>query len=79
MTEATQKKIEEAAWRGSEMPDGLDPLEQIYFHGMSFIFHNYRIKEVNADTVKLYRQSLLIECEQLRQEAMGCAKKGGNA
>ena len=66
MTTETRKKIEEAAWKGCVMPDGLDPYEQVYFHGISFIFHNYRIKAINADTVKLYQESLLTECERLQ-------------
>lgn len=68
MTKETLKTIETAAWAGGLMPVGLDVFEQVYWHGMTMIFHNYRIKAIGSAEVKEFRQSLLKEVENLRKE-----------
>jgi len=66
------QEIEKAAWEGGVMPDGLDAFEQVYWHGMTMIFHNYRIKAIGSDDVKEYRRSLLEEIETMRKEVGTC-------
>lgn len=68
MTNETRKIIEKAAWGGELMPSGLTAPEQVYFHGCNYIFHNYRIRAVDAETTKDYCRSLLVEVEQMEKE-----------
>lgn len=68
MTKETRKSIETAAWTGGLMPEGLTALEQVYYHGLWYIFHAYRIKSVDAETTKDYCRSLLVEVEQMEKE-----------
>jgi hypothetical protein len=68
MNNDTRKTIETAAWTGGLMPEGLTAPEQVYYHGCWYIFHNYRIKAVDAETTKGYCSSLRAEVEQLEEE-----------
>jgi hypothetical protein len=68
MNNDTRKTIETAAWTGGLMPEGLTAPEQVYYHGLWYIFHAYRIKSVDAETTKDYCRSLRTEVEQLEEE-----------
>lgn len=68
MNNDTRKTIETAAWTGGLMPEGLTAPEQVYFHGCWYIFHNYRIKAVDAETTKNYCCSLRAEVERIEEE-----------
>lgn len=71
------QEIEKAAWEGGVMPVGLDVFEQVYWHGMTMIFHNYRIKAIDSAEVKECRKSLLTEVENLRKEVAACGDDQG--
>lgn len=61
-------KVEQAAMHGQPMPDGLDVFEQIRFHGLSYIYGNYRAKLVDKTTASAYKRSLVREVEAMRAE-----------
>ena len=69
MTDEMKRKIETAAWAGEAMPDGLKPVEQIYFHGCSFIFHNFRGGVIGKDAVRTYQAALLQEIQAMEVTA----------
>jgi len=61
-------KVEQAAMHGQQMPDGLDVFEQIRFHGLSYIYGNYRAKLVSKDAASAYKRSLMCEVKAMRAE-----------
>lgn len=61
-------KVERAAMNGERMPDGLDILDQLRFHGLSYIYHNYRKGVVDKATASSYKQSLLKELKYIKDD-----------
>lgn len=60
--------IEQAAAKGQKMPDGLDIFDQLRFHGLSYIYHNFQKGVTPKETATEYKRSLLKEIDFLRQE-----------
>lgn len=61
-------KVEQAAMHGQQMPGGLDVFEQIRFHGLSYIYGNYKAKLVDKATASAYKRSLVREIKAMRAE-----------
>ena len=61
-------RVEKAAMNGEKMPDGLDILNQLRFHGLSYIYHNYRKGVMDKATASSYKQSLLKEIKFLTED-----------
>ena len=61
------------------MPDKLNPFEQLYWHGMCFIFHNYKNGVINKKKLYEYRESLRTEIDELEKEVLqrGHDQSGG--
>ena len=70
MEQLTRVRIEQAAWDGVPMPEKLNPFEQLYWHGMCFIFHNFKNGLVNKETTYRYRDALFTEVEALEKEVL---------
>ena len=60
--------VEQTAMRGGTMPNGLDIFDQLRFHGLSYIYHNYRANVMDKKTASSYKQSLLKELDILRKD-----------
>ena len=60
--------VEQAAMQGKPMPPSLDIFDQFRYHGLSYIYHNYRQKIVNKAAASEYKKSLLHEIDALRAE-----------
>ena len=60
--------VETAAAKGERMPDGLDIFDQLRFHGLSYIYHNYRNGVVDKATASSYKQSLLKELKYIKDD-----------
>lgn len=54
--------------KGEKMPWSMDIFEQLRFHGLSYIYHNYRNKVTDKETAKEYKQSLLKEIDRLKEQ-----------
>lgn len=63
-------RIEEAAYAGHEMPENLNPFEQLYYHGMSFIFANFKKEVIDKKLVYRYREQLIKEIDAIEQEVV---------
>ena len=61
-------KVELAAMKGERMPGGLNAFDQIRFHGLSYIYANYRNGVTNKETASAYKQSLLKEIKLLKDD-----------
>ena len=61
-------KVEQAAMHGDPMPGGLDAFDQARFHGLSYIYGNYRAKLVDKTAASAYKRSLVREIEAMRAE-----------
>lgn len=60
-------KVEYAAMHGDQMPSGLDVFDQLRFHGLSFIYNNYRARVVSKEDSSAYKRSLLREIELVKR------------
>lgn len=79
MEQLTRARIEDAAYKGLEMPEKLNPFEQIYYHGMSFIFGNYKKQLIRKEKIYEYRTELIKEIDAIEQEVSEQLKRGGGA
>lgn len=61
-------KVELAAMKGERMPDGLDIFDQLRFHGLSYIYFDWKKKVISKEAASEYKQSLLKELDFLRKE-----------
>lgn len=61
-------RVEQAAMRDEKMPDGLDVFEQIRFHGLSYIYGNYKAKLVSKAAASAYKRSLMREVANMKAE-----------
>lgn len=59
-------KVEYAAMHGDQMPSGLDVFDQLRFHGLSFIYSNYRAGVASKEDSSAYKRSLLHEIELIK-------------
>ena len=58
--------LEKMAYAGSEMPDGLNTGEQMFFFAMRGLYHNHHIGAVNRERGHREKQRIMVAYQQVK-------------
>lgn len=59
--------VEVAASHGEKMPGALNYFDQLRYHGLYYIYLNYRLGKVDKTTASEYKKHLIAEIEHLKE------------